>query len=208
MRLGCNAAAIASLPGLQIGVGGNPTLIQGAYTNRTAGYGYYTTLTADSSNRATQFQQSYSLYSAGDTTQYTNTITATAYAGGIQLVYAAGMKVDFSAATVVGVGGSRTEGTVAAAGTTQGTATAITTDAVEVTGADGTKGVMLKNTTAGIISVWSSDATNSLNVYPPSGATINALAADAPEAIAPFGNGAKRVFFRVTATQWFSAAMG
>ena len=108
--------------------------------------------------------------------------------------------IDFSSATVTGITtGVRTEGTLAAAGTTQGTAAAITTDAVEVTGADGTKGVILLNNTAEICVVWNSDAASALKVYPPSGATIGSTGTNLPLTIIAKGIG---IFLRISSTQW------
>lgn len=70
--------------------------------------------------------------------------------------------------------------TVAAAGTTQGTAAAITTSIATVTGASGTNGVVLPAAMPGdSIKIYTPAATNALLVYPPSGASINAAAANA-----------------------------
>lgn len=100
--------------------------------------------------------------------------------------------------TTASSGGERTEGTVAAAGTTQGTAAAITDDAVEVTGADGTKGVILPNEAAALVSVYNSAGSN-LKVYPPSGAKIAGLATNAAYTMSPLG---VTIFARVTSTNW------
>jgi hypothetical protein len=111
-------------------------------------------------------------------------------------------KWDATGTTGAGFGGSssRTEGTLAAAGSNQGNAAAIVTDAVEVTGADGTKGVILPNTTAGIIVVWNNDGGfNDLEVYPPSGAAITGLATNASYTMT---GGSYQTFVRVTSTQW------
>ena len=70
--------------------------------------------------------------------------------------------------------------TLAAAGTTQGTAAAITSSIVTVTGASGTNGVILPSAMPGdTVTIYSSAATNALLVYPPSGAAINAASANA-----------------------------
>jgi hypothetical protein len=65
-------------------------------------------------------------------------------------------------------------GTVAAAGNSQGTATAITKLLTYVTAADGTKGVVLPTAAAGLVyEIYSTVATNGLVVYPASSDDIN-----------------------------------
>lgn len=99
-----------------------------------------------------------------------------------------------------GGGGARTEGTLVAAGTTQGDAAAITTDTVVVSGADGTTGVILPSTEAGMICViTNSDVTNALNVYPPSGAAISSGSTDAAYLLLA---NTTNVFLRMSTTQW------
>ena len=70
---------------------------------------------------------------------------------------------------------------IAAAGTTQGTATAMGNDAfVTVTAADGTKGVKLPEPTVGrICTVYNEHASSRLKVYPHSGGDINDGTTDA-----------------------------
>ncbi len=91
---------------------------------------------------------------------------------------------------------------VAAAGNSQGTATALTTHISEVTGSDGTKGVVLPASVAGLeIAVINTVAGSALKVYPPSGSQIDALGANAALSLA----GAKSVILRcTTSTQWYS----
>jgi hypothetical protein len=70
--------------------------------------------------------------------------------------------------------------TVAAAGTTQGTAALIGSSLVTVTGASGSNGVILPAGMPGdTVTIYSSAATNALLVYPPVGAAINAAATNA-----------------------------
>jgi len=70
--------------------------------------------------------------------------------------------------------------TVAAAGSSQGDAAALTNPINVVTGADGTKGVVLPAAQAGlVIDVYSSTATNGLKVYPATGDDINDGSANA-----------------------------
>lgn len=108
-------------------------------------------------------------------------------------------------ATGGGGGGGRTEGSLAAAGTTQGTAAAITTDAVEVTGANGSNGVILpSSTTAAIIVVWNNSGFNSVNVYPNSGATLGMGMVNTPFTM--FG-GTSYAFLRVSSTQWWKVSL-
>lgn len=70
--------------------------------------------------------------------------------------------------------------TVAAAGNAQGNAAALTGIVNNVTGADGTKGVVLPAAVAGLRRVvYNADTTNALKVYPASGDDINDGTADA-----------------------------
>ncbi len=112
-------------------------------------------------------------------------------------------QVSSGGAGVTSSGSTRTEGTLAATGSTQGTAAQIVTDAVEVTGADNTKGVILPNTTAGIIIVWNNHPTGLLFIYPPSGAQLanqgtNTGVLFAATTITPF--------VRISSTQWSYSA--
>lgn len=71
-------------------------------------------------------------------------------------------------------------GTVAAAGNSQGTATAIVKAVTYVTGADGTKAVVLPAASAGAVyEIYSVVATNGLVIYPASGDDINDGTTDA-----------------------------
>jgi hypothetical protein len=111
----------------------------------------------------TQFQQTTTVGGQTQTSTFTTTagVISQAIAGGV---------LNLSGVTVTGLStGARTEGAIAAAGSSQGTATAITTDSCKVTGADNTKGVILPNTAAGLIVIYNADTVNSLKVYPPSG---------------------------------------
>lgn len=115
--------------------------------------------------------------------------------GGIAIV-GAGIALAGSLASA----GERTEEVLAATGTTQGTAAAITGDAVHVNFTDASNdGVRLKDQTAAIIIVWN-DTVNTLKVYPPSGAKIDLLADNAPYELVI----GKTMFVRVTATQWWA----
>lgn len=76
-----------------------------------------------------------------------------------------------SAGTAAAIGGQG--GTVAAAGSVQGDATAVVVSINIATGADGTKGVILPAGTVGD-EIWIfNNAGSTLKVYPPSGASID-----------------------------------
>lgn len=71
-------------------------------------------------------------------------------------------------------------GTVAAAGSAQGDAAALTNAVTYVTAADGTKGVVLPAAAAGTLRlVYNTHATNGLKVYPASGDDVNDGTGDA-----------------------------
>jgi hypothetical protein len=70
--------------------------------------------------------------------------------------------------------------TVAAAGTNQATAAAITTGFTLVSGADDTKGVVLPAAAAGLVCFIKVGDGADLKVYPASGDAINAIAANSP----------------------------
>lgn len=90
--------------------------------------------------------------------------------------------------------------TLACAGSTQTDAAAITSSIVTVTGADATKGVILPACQPGdSVKIYTSAATNALNVYPPSGAAINAASANA--AYSQTAQTA-HMFTCVSSTQW------
>jgi len=70
--------------------------------------------------------------------------------------------------------------TVSAAGTTQGTATAITTDIAVVTTVAAGSGVVLPNAAGGKYAVVINRGANALNVYPASGHSFDGLAVNTP----------------------------
>src|SRR4051812_41623063 len=74
---------------------------------------------------------------------------------------------------------------ISAAGTTQGTATAITTDTVQVSGAAGQTGVILPASPGyARIFVDFTGGIATLSIYPPTGGKINALAVNAAASLA------------------------
>jgi hypothetical protein len=109
------------------------------------------------------------------------------------------------AGTETGLSGGRTEGALASAGNSQGTAAVITTDAALVTGADGVKGVRLPDTAAALVLVGNDDAAGTLLVYPQTGAAINLSAANASVSLAAK---AYQLYMRISATQWTTGPSG
>ncbi len=97
----------------------------------------------------------------------------------------------------------RTEGTLAATGSTQGDAAPIVTDAVVVSGADGTTGVILTNTAAKIIAI-QNNAGSTLKVYPNLGASISAGGTNTAASL--FSNSAA-TYVRVSSTKWYTITM-
>jgi len=97
--------------------------------------------------------------------------------------------------------------TVAATGSSNTDAAALTTGFNLVTAADATKGVILPDSVAGtVIIVKNGDAANAvLKVYPDSGAAINALTATT----GAFSMAAKTscIFVAYSATQWYSVPL-
>lgn len=104
----------------------------------------------------------------------------------------------------LGGAGARTEGTLAAAGTTQGTAAAITHESTSVTGASGTNGVILPATASGIFVVLNSAAFNLVNIYPPVGAAFGTGIVNAADSL---GGNTARAYLRVSATSWWRVSM-
>lgn len=92
--------------------------------------------------------------------------------------------------------------TVAAAGSAQGNAASITAGFTSVTASDGTKGVVMPAGTAGaLVLVANTVAGQNLNVYPASGAAIDAGSANAAVTVA----GSKtQLFVCDSSTQWWS----
>ena len=93
-----------------------------------------------------------------------------------------------------------TIGTVAAAGSSATDATAIVSDVVYVTGADGTKGVILPNMGVGGVHYVSNEAGSTLKVYPPTSGTLNGLTATTGNVSIAANKGG--IFLRVTDIKW------
>ncbi len=100
---------------------------------------------------------------------------------------------------------TRTEGTLAATGNALGNAALIVTDSVVVSGADGTKGVILPDAAGALVAVKNGDLTNSLNVYPhSSGATISTFGAGTADGL---GATATKLYIRMSSTQWRTSTL-
>jgi hypothetical protein len=93
---------------------------------------------------------------------------------------------------------------VAAAGSAQGDAAAITAKVNVISAADGTKGVVLPagdGDCPAVFVLYSSVVTNACKVYPPTGGSINAASANAA-----FSMTAQKptLFVRVSSLQWLA----
>ena len=109
----------------------------------------------------------------------------------------------FSAGQAQAMGGQALS--LAAAGSTQGTAAAVTASIVIATGADGTKGVVLPAGQVGD-EIWIfNNAGSTLKVYPPSGAAIAVPGTGLGSANAAFSHLTfKTVQYKcVSSAQWF-----
>ena len=91
--------------------------------------------------------------------------------------------------------------TVTAAGSNQGTATALTTMISNVTTVAASTGVRLPTAAAGYRFIIRNGGANTLNVYPDTGAAINSLAANAAYSIP---TGAMIEIVAVSTTQWYT----
>jgi len=91
--------------------------------------------------------------------------------------------------------------TVAAAGSAQGDAAAMSADFVLVTGADATKGVILPTPVAGRVLMLKNNTNAVLKVYPATGGAINAIAANGAMSLAALVGA---VFVASSTTQWFT----
>lgn len=94
--------------------------------------------------------------------------------------------------------------TVAAAGTNQGTAAAVAAGFTLVSGADGTKGVVLPAASAGLVVIIKNSAAAALKIYPATGDAINALAANASYDIT---NLTSTLLVAYDATTWYSVPL-
>lgn len=93
-------------------------------------------------------------------------------------------------------------GSVAAAGSGQSDAAALSEGLSVVTGANGTVGVKLPTAVAGAIVLIKGTTSGVLKVYPASGGTINALSQDAAMSLA--SGVIPAIFVAISATQWYT----
>ena len=90
---------------------------------------------------------------------------------------------------------------ITAAGSTQGTAVALTRPINVVTTAAASTGVILPATVAGMRMIVVNNGANALAVYPPSGGAINAIATNGSYSLAV---GARLEFIAASTTQWYT----
>lgn len=203
----------------------SPGSITGSYNNYTIPYGTFSfvpTLTGDSTFTGMAQIPKGMPFAIVNATTNSNTLTLSHLSGSSSaanqfdlsgaanvtldpgeslLVINTGAKlVDLGASLALSAAAAPTsEGTLAATGSVQGDAAAIVTTSVEVTGADGTKGVILPNTPGAIIAVYNSDAIWQIKVYPHSGAQIGSAGTNVAINHSP---GDVRVYVRVSSTLW------
>ena len=94
--------------------------------------------------------------------------------------------------------------TVAATGSAQGDAAAVTSGFTLVSAADGTKGVVLPAAAAGLVCIIKTNAAAALKIYPASGDAINALSANAAYSIT---NVTSTVLVAYDSTTWYSVPL-
>jgi hypothetical protein len=141
------------------------------------------------------------LLGGGASTAITSTSTGTG------VVTALGQNVSGSGSIVLSTGAAlsaetfSTSASVSAAGTTQGTGTALTSDYNVVTTAAASSGVVLPTATTGRRVIVVNKGANAVNVYPASGGTIDALAANAAISLPVAGY---IEFNASSTTQWYS----
>ena len=93
---------------------------------------------------------------------------------------------------------------VAATGSTQGDAAALSEGLNVVSAADGTKGVVLPTAVAGMTVIVKNTAAAALKIYPATGGAINAGAANAAYSIT---NLTSTLLVASSATQWYSVPL-
>ncbi len=96
------------------------------------------------------------------------------------------MQAGFSSGQARAINGTAFNLTISAAGTTQGTATALTADINVVTTATALQGVQLYNGVIGDEQTIFNKTLNPIYVYPPTGATVNQLAANSGFVLASY----------------------
>lgn len=90
---------------------------------------------------------------------------------------------------------------ISAAGTTQGTATALTASFNEITTVAAGQGVVLPSPEAGEIMLIANQGANAMNVYPASGHSINNLTTNASISVA---SNSRKLLFSTSGSKWYS----
>lgn len=90
---------------------------------------------------------------------------------------------------------------VSAAGTTQGTATALTKEINVVSIVASGSGVVLPTAVAGMVLIINNTSANTLNVYPATGGAINNVVTNSPYS---HGLGASLQYYATSTTQWYT----
>lgn len=90
---------------------------------------------------------------------------------------------------------------ISAAGSTQGTATALTKTLNEITTVAASQGVVLPSPEAGELLVIANQGANALSVYPASGHSINNLSSNTSQSLA---TDTRRIFFAATSSKWYA----
>jgi hypothetical protein len=93
---------------------------------------------------------------------------------------------------------------VAAAGSNQGNAAALSEGLNVVSAADGTKGVRLPTAVAGMVVIVKNTVAGALKIYPATGGAINAITADSEYSIT---NLTSTMLVASSATQWYSVPL-
>ncbi len=104
-----------------------------------------------------------------------------------------------SAGQAQALNGRAINSAITAAGTTQGTATAITADVNIVTTATSAQGVQLYNGIIGDSQEVFNNTSTDIRVYPPTGGNVNQLAANSGFVLAPYTSVLVK---KMTSTQW------
>ena len=93
---------------------------------------------------------------------------------------------------------------VAAAGSNQGNAAALSEGLNVVSAADGTKGVRLPTAVAGMVVIVKNTVAGALKIYPATGGAINAITANSEYSIT---NLTSTMLVASSATQWYSVPL-
>jgi hypothetical protein len=133
---------------------------------------------------------------------FTNTAPTLIVVNGTEVLRVSSTNVNIKQSlTVEGQTGFSISAAVTAAGSTQGTATALTKTINNVTTVAASTGVVLPTAVAGYMVIVRNGGANALNVYPATGAAINAAAANSAHSL-PVG--AMIQYVATSTTQWYT----